>query len=401
MYDIGNGDMTSCCFDFSSIPSPNYQGFFNGLPQLLYKKVKEVRFCLDNYFKITNTQDHTDAQISELTNSIYKMNSNYCHYLAKVIWKVLPRAKILVSLTVDSIPLRNDEFSKIVDSIQKNKSLRSVTFRNTLIRDEEFTYFLENVSPYRFEKIEFTGCQLTSSVYNKVCEFLNSQPPRSASSGNLLNEWRLREFKLDENDISPENMEIIDAMMQKKRHPNDTDDQPTITTEEGNQSLAERSRFNKGRNNRNDPDEDNKVERTVTIQKKEIEEEYEYEYYEEDDDGTGSPRRRRRRTDTININIHHHHPHSNKINNMKSIDAIAEIRRKAATVKPSSPSKSLREENEKLKKELNELVKRVHAIKYSDDVFLIGEDAEKNLEDIKIAEQYIKAYESKHGVVKI
>ena len=400
MYDIGNGDMTSCCFDFSSISSQHYEGFFNGLPQLLYKKVKEARFCLDNYLKLNNEQDQTDAQLNDLDQSIYTKKSNYSHYLAKVIWRVLPSAKILVSLTVDSIPLQNDEFSKIVDAIRKNKSLRSVTFRNTLIRDDDFVYFLEKVSPYRFEQIEFTNCQLTSNIYNKVCEFLNSQPPASGAAGNLLNqEWKLRVFKLDENDISPENMDVIDAMMQKKMHPNDTDDQPTITTEEGNQSLTERSRFNRGRGNRNGNDDDDR--KVISIREREVKEEYEYEYYEDDEDGTGV---RRRRTNTnININIHHHRGQqlTNGKENTKSMYDIERIKMIAATVKPSSPSKNLKDENEKLRRELDELIRKVHAIKYSDDVFLIGEDAEKNLEDIRIAEQHIQAYENKHGEVKI
>ena len=400
MYDIGNGDMSYCCFDFSSIPSSNYHGFFNGLPQLLYKKVKSVRFCTDNYLKIENESDRTDAQSIELDRSIFKSNSNYSHYLAKVIWRVLPRAKILISLVVDSIPLRNDEFQQIVDAIRKNKSLRSVTFRNTLIRDDDFIYFLGKVSPYRFETIEFSNCQLTSNVYNKVCEFLNSQPPPAGSNGNMANsEWRLRVFNLDENDISSENIDIIDAMMQKKLHGNETDDQPTITTEEGNQ--FERNPFGKrGINNPSYQSRGNDGPK---------DDEYEEDgYEEEEDENDGKHGRRRGKHTDINIKVHHLKDQEIQLTsdhvNMKSIDAIEEIKRRAAEVKKTSPHKKgadLRIENEKLRKELNELIKKVHAIKYSDDVFLIGVDAEKNLEDIRIAEQHIQEYEKVHGPIKI
>lgn len=380
MYDIGNGDMVSCTYDFSEIPDSYYEGFFNGLPQLLYKKVKTVRFCNDAILKIEKQHDATDSELKNFKKTIKYCNSNYSHYLAKIIWRVLPRSKLLNSLTLDRIPLRSDEFRNIADSARKCKSLRSITFSNIDIKDEDFVYFIEKVSPYRLERIEFTNCQLTADIYNTVLEFIKRPPPQGKGTNMVNSDWKLKVFNLDRNDLAPENLDIIDAMMQKKVHPNDSDDQATLTTGEG---LP----FYRGNQKRKQADfTDRAADLSISNHDDELFEEEEEEEAELEDESIPEEQQVSLRDPRLNTT---------------SQAKIEEIKRISDSVNPASPSDDPRRLNANLKKELNQLIEKLHAVKYSDDVFLIGDNAEKNLRDIRTAENQIRAYEKEHGEIEV
>ncbi|OHS92985.1 hypothetical protein TRFO_12180 [Tritrichomonas foetus] len=373
MYELGNGDMVSCNFDFSALSTDDYQGFFNGLPQLLYKKVKSVRFCNDAYKKLENNHNATDEQLREMEYTIKGSNPNYFKYLAKIIWTVLPRAKLLYSLTIDGIPIHHDDFTKIVDSLRKCKSIRQISIVNTTVNRDDFIYFIDNVSPYRLEKIEFPNCHLTSDVYDTVCEFLNRQPP---SSGN---EWKLKILNLEGNGLTPDNFDVIEAMMQKKAHPNDSDDQTTITTGDEIQPFG---KANNKDSSSSDDFSDGLKERKADLSSDD----------EEDEDYSDSDKKN---TKEFKLGT------PTAINKSRSQIALENIQKAAATVKPASPTNDLRRQNANLKRELQELLQKVNAVKYNDDVFLIGEGSADNLASIREVEEMIRDYEAEHGEIKI
>ena len=359
MYKMGHGDMVSCNFDFSEISTDDYQGFFNGLPQLLYKKVKTVRFCVDKYRSAERRGSTNDRELREIEYSIKGSNPNYARYLSKIIWRVLPRSKLLYSLTIDGIPVSHDDFEKIVNSVIRCRSIREISFLNTEVSNDDFISFVSTVSPYRLEKIEFQNCRLSSDVYDAVCEFLNRQPPDPA------NPWRLRTLNLADNGLTPDNFDVIDAMMQKKVHPNDSDDQTTITT--GEEAHA----FRNGRRGSDEDSSDDLDERGLSVSESDSDEQ-------------------RKKIEA-----------PKGINKSRSQIALERIQQAAATVRPAEPSNDLRQQNINLRRELNELLERVNAVKYNDDVFLIGEGAQTNLNSIREIEELIRNYEAEHGEIKI
>ncbi|OHT16672.1 hypothetical protein TRFO_41665 [Tritrichomonas foetus] len=324
MYDLCHGDMSRCVFDFSSISIDDFDGLFNTLPQLVYKKVKSLKFCNDTAVKLeSGTYDAPDEEIRNYQYSIKNQKPGYSTYISKIISQALPRTKLLTTLEFDRIPLSHESFENITNSIRKCPRIKNVAFSNLRVHDEDFVYFLTHVSPYKLDSIKFVNCQISENVYDSIRKFLNSQP----GEGDVLKDgqWRLATLNLDNKEITADNLP--------------------------SKAASRKSDIK---------------ERNISF----------------DDDNDG-------------------YEDSENITRSKAEITMARIREVTKAVPPASPTDNPREQNEKLKRELEELLGRLQAVRFSDDVFLIGEGAQESLDDIRAAEETVKKYEEAHGEINI
>lgn len=341
MYNLGaeGSDKDFCTFDFSYISIDDYKGFFNTLPNMIYKKCISLRLCNDfekslerNLHKDTvNSEEDSqlnkriDQDIKTFEYSIRFKKPGYSNYLAKIVGKALPRTKLLTSLEFDQIPFSGESFRIVTNAIKKARILRSITFANMTIEDKDFIYFLENISPFRLDRISFINCHITGESYEALKEYVNRKP--SVKEQNQGRQFA--KLILKGNGIKY------------------------------NQKTGEvKRRFSP---------EDSIKERDIV---------------------------------TFNVNWIEEDPDENNENpNLQNIYVLRNIRNIVDTIKPASPTNDLRRQNESLKRELEELIFAIKAVKYSDDVFFIGENAEAYIKKIRAAEKVIEDYEAKHGEI--
>ena len=317
MYELCHGDMAHCTYDLSVLSIDDYDGFFNTLPQLVYKKVKSLRFCNDYAAKLESPgYEASDSEVRDYEYSIKNQKPGYSSYIAKIVSQVLPRTKLLTHLEFDRIPFNGESFRAIADAVKRSYRIKSVSFANTRVNDDDFVYFLRTVSPYKLDNISFVNCQISEKVYDTVREFLSRQPAKDDNKKD--GEWRLATLNLDERLITSENV-----------------------TSETNKT------------------QEKSVERNVRL------------------------------------------GNSSEGQKSKAELAVENIMKVAAQVKPASPTNDPRQQNENLKRELNELLTGIQAIKYNDDVYLIGEGALAALNDIRAAEETVKNFEELHGPINL
>lgn len=325
MYNLGaeGSNRKYCSFDFSFLSIDDYQGFFNTLPNMIYKKCESLRFCNDFERSLEERNLRTDSNeinqdFKTYEYSIRFKKPGYSNFLAKIIGKALPRTKLLTSLEFDQIPFSGESFRHITDAVKKTRMIKSITFANLKIEDTDFIYFLNNISPYRLDSITFINCHITGSTYDALNEYIHKKP----SNNDSKYQPKFAKLILKGNGIKY------------------------------NQKTGEIYRRFK-------PDD--------VINERDI----------------------------IEINMNWDDENENDQNSATQM--LLELRRLAATVKAASPTNDLRRQNENLKKELNELLYVIKAVKYDDDVYFVGEDADACVQKIKKVENVVQDYESKHG----
>lgn len=331
MYELGaeGSNRESCTFDFSFINSDDYYvGFFNTLPNMIYKKCVHLRFCNDFERALEERNMRTDSEdinkdFKTYENSIRFKKPGYSNYLAKIVGKALPRTKLLTSLEFDQIPFSEESFRLITNAIKKTRELKSITFSNLKVQDKDFEYFLEKVSPFRLDNISFINCHISGNTYDALKEYVNKkEDPANKSS-------KFTKIILKGNGIKY------------------------------NQRTGEVKRRFKPQD---------------LINERDIVE--------------------------IKMNWNEENPNANDQDQMtKMILELRNLQYLVGTVKPAEPTNDLRKQNENLKKELNELLYVIKAVKYNDDVYFIGEGADAGIEKIRKVEGIVQDYESKHGTL--
>lgn len=326
MYKLGveGSNKEYCTYDFSFISIDDYTGFFNTLPNMIYKKCDHLRFCNDFERSLEERNLRSDSQeinrdFKTYEYSIRFKKPGYSNYLAKIIGRALPRTRFLTSLEFDQIPFSEESFKLVTDAIRKTRRIKSITFANMKIEDNDFIYFLENVSPYRLDSISFINCHISGNTYDALNKYVNESeaPSNSAKFAKLILKGNGIKYNQETGQVS------------RRFKPQDT------------------------------------------INERDIVE--------------------------INVNMNDENANENGQDSMsKMLLELRNIQRLVETVKPASPTNDLRKQNESLKRELNELLSVIKAVKYSDDVYFIGEGSEASIERIRKVEKIVQDYESNH-----
>ena len=218
MYNLGNGDRIKCNFDFSEISSDDYTFFYNTLPNFIYKKCSSITFNK----KLFNKYEHSSQKNKELrrtiSSSIASQKPKYSQYLMKILTKTIPRTKLLNTLCIDSIEIKESYMSLFFDAIPKSHVLKSLKIKNCHISDTNFISLITHLSPYHYEKLNFINCDLTDDSIPAICDFLKKKPKNSSKKCSLI------AFDLSENDFSDKQVKKVIHYFNLLTHPDLTDD---------------------------------------------------------------------------------------------------------------------------------------------------------------------------------
>jgi hypothetical protein len=299
LYDRGNGDMSYCDWDFSIIPAEEYERFFLGLGNVLYKKVIKARFSVDSLRKLGRSESG-DRSLTD--NSIATRVHRYRRRLWKVFQRVLPETKTLRSLIIDGIDFPPTEIGGLLQTAARGR-LGALTVANVAVPAAAFRQFLSSTSPAHFEEIVFQNCGLPGEAAADAVRFLRSSPG---------GEWKLKSLQLPDNQVDGETQSQIDRLVHLRG----------------------------------------------AIDLLEIEEEEEEDLAQSD----------------VPIEL-------------VSADSI---RARVDTVPEAEPSDNPFVENRNLRNELDALLDAAGALRYDDDVFLVGPSADANLKIIRECERIVR-----------
>lgn len=380
-------------FDFSAISVADFYGFFNTLPNLIYKKCRNVRFCNDfgNAIEENPENNVSENDIRQYERSIRNTKPGYPIYLAKIISKVLPKSKLLTNLELDRISLSPQSFKEIVNAIRKSR-LKSIKFANLKIQDDDFQYFLSKISPYRLENIVIENCQITDKSSDAIQAFLERKPPASASYPLRFADFVLTENQTNDNpstekvqqstsekitaeslSIEENQPELISNSQQK------ITDENSIQEKDVDLPKVERKTKKKTR-----------VNKTVSSQKVKTDQQNESPPFPDTKQSNKSVNEQERKENR-----------NKKTLNKKPDKTLEQIRKATLNVKPASPSMNAKIQNQNLKKELNELLKVIDAAQYDEDVFLVGDGAQKSVNRIRKTEKMVNQFEATNGEISI
>ena len=283
MHALGNGDMVSCSWDFSKISIDDYNGFFSTLPNILYKKVRHARFCVDYEKSLAHNPSATDEDVRVLDYSIKQKKPRFSWMLAKVIARTLPRSKLLTSLTISGIPMRHSDVQAMFKAIPKCRTLKAIVIEDMPIRNEDFEYLLSVISPYRMTEVSFVNCGLSSEIYQPLVRFLKKEPPTE------LHDWTFKKLRLDGNDIGAREFSVIDGILRQKTDPQEDDDIPTFTVEQDTTGGAKKAEKEKSSSSEREVRSRDVSVSSSTGELLLIEEEEEEESIEEEKEGRLEP----------------------------------------------------------------------------------------------------------------
>jgi hypothetical protein len=212
IYKICGGSQQLCSFDFSSISFDEYEGLFNGLPNIVYKKAEELRFSRDLYVK----RERADEPLSEsekrrLSDSIAINRDRFEHYLFKILNQTLPRSKGLKRLVISGLNVPTKYFRDFIPACAKCKTLRKLTIENVNILDDIGELIFKHLSPYRLEELSLIDCNLSATIFDRVSEYLTygAEDPRI---------WRLKTLNLSENLFAPEQTQEIARLLKWRKN---------------------------------------------------------------------------------------------------------------------------------------------------------------------------------------
>ena len=350
MHELGNGDMVQCNWDFSKISIDEYNSFFSTLPNILYKKVRHARFCVDFAKSLHNNPDATNEDVQVLQYSIKERKPRFSWMLAKVIIRTLPRAKLLTSLTISGIPMRRRDIHAIFGAVGKCRTLKRIIFEDVHVRTEDFEYLLSVISPYKISELSFLNCGLTSDIYQPLVRFFKKPPPSER------HDWVFNTLRLDGNNLGGRDFSVIDGMLRQRTDPLGDDEIPTFTIEpretmtmDGSSGFGKRTHSGFPRSH---PEEEGYYEEEEVVVLEE--EEYIIEQYEDEEDvaeakekrsqsGSFHERRSRSskvRTDSESGSFHEKRSRSSKVRTDSQSGSFHEKRSRSSKVRTDSESDS-------------------------------------------------------------
>jgi hypothetical protein len=204
VYELGGGDMISCDWDLSKIPGHEYEPFFLGLGNVLYKKVAQGRFSIASLHEL----EASDSGVrNEVDDSIASKVCRDRRRLLKVFRRVLPVTKTLKSLIIDRIPFSAGEVNSLLQAAARSPRLESLILVNVNVTAAAFRQFLRATSPAQFQQIVFQNCGLSDIAATDAIRFLRSAPP---------GKWKLMRLDLPDNEIDGETLSQIDDLVSRR-----------------------------------------------------------------------------------------------------------------------------------------------------------------------------------------
>jgi hypothetical protein len=206
------GNATFCHWDFSRIPAAEYEPFFIGLPNVVYKKVQDVRFSVDLLRMIrSSTASISDSDRHLCSQSIAGQVHRYSRRLVKILTKTLPRTKLLVSLKIDGLDLTREQVAQVLTAVTQSKTLETVGFANVPVPSAAVSRFLDAGSAYRLRQIAFVHCDLRADVATNAIQFIQAAPREFRGRT-----WALTALDLSENDVDGQVQSQIDLLLQER-----------------------------------------------------------------------------------------------------------------------------------------------------------------------------------------
>ena len=331
MHELGNGDMVQCNWDFSKISIDEYNSFFSTLPNILYKKVRHARFCVDFAKSLHNNPDATNEDVQVLQYSIKERKPRFSWMLAKVIIRTLPRAKLLTSLIISGIPMRRRDIHAIFGAVGKCRTLKRIIFEDVHVRTEDFEYLLSVISPYKISELSFLNCGLTSDIYQPLVRFFKKPPPSER------HDWVFNTLRLDGNNLGGRDFSVIDGMLRQRTDPLGDDEIPTFTIEpretmtmDGSSGFGKRTHSGFPRSH---PEEEGYYEEEEVVVLEE--EEYIIEQYEDEEDVAEAKEKR-----SQSGSFHERRSRSSKVRTDSESGSFHEKRSRSSKVRTDSESDS-------------------------------------------------------------
>ena len=454
MYEIGGGDKHFCTYDFSILPDEQYEKFFNSLPNLLYKKIERVSFNCDFQFQYSNSGKTSVRKENLISDSIANKRPKFIPYLAKIFKFVLPKSKTLKGLEISSMHISRGLLSIMLSAISKSKSLESIVFKNVHFHDDYVIRFLQEISPYQFSEVSFISCGLTSRCFPAIKSFIRQRPKTSIIDRKLTTmnldgcSLSLSELATIRNLISQgRNEDLTDG----DGEPDITIDNNTIVTEDIPQPLPSPRRqllLLKGSKMQSESKSSRSQAKSIeSLQYQQMMKKETNSFKMESGKAEmkeRSPSRRMKEPpedadksytdDEESYEETSSEGYSQESPNLQNNVSVGSKQRPAPQISAPQPlvsssgssdqsesgseeesyysdysgysvesvestvpndTEEIAKQNERLKKELNGLMKQKHAVMYDDDVFLIGENIDEVVEAINDWKQQVQELENK------
>jgi hypothetical protein len=213
IYKLCDGGANFCDIDFSSISFDDYEGLFNGLPNVVYKKAEGLRFSRDLDVKRVRADEAlTDTEKRRLSDSIAVLRDRFEHYLFKILNQTLPRSKGLNRLVISGLKVPTKYFRDFIPACARCKTLRRLRIDGVNILDELAELIFTTLSPYRLEQLSLVDCNISSGIYEKVTEFLTQGADDPGARV-----WRLKVLDLRENLFTPEQLREVERLLTWRR----------------------------------------------------------------------------------------------------------------------------------------------------------------------------------------
>lgn len=353
MYYVGNGDESLCTYDFSILPVKLYERFFNGLPNMLYKKLTKVVFSADLLAEHNKNDSLSDRKLKAVIDSIAYKKENYLQYLLKILIELLPKSKTLKSLTLSSFDIEPRLLRKLFRAISESKTLECIHFKNIFTEDQDFEFLLENINPYKYKEVSFINCGLTSKSFDAITQFIQMKP-----FSRHLNK-KLRVFNVSGCFYTSEELEQIQEMLEF------IENDVTVTTVDTNS-------FNNQKSQKENEEEDSEPEVVNRDYQNSLSSLQSQSISTSEMGKVTVPRHRVRslNQEQTEQTVHIRRTISNDI---PDIDDLED---------PESLSDSeLRDQNDQLREIRDKLVAKLNGYVYDDDTILIGAEA-KDIVDV-------------------
>ncbi|KAK8881501.1 hypothetical protein M9Y10_004237 [Tritrichomonas musculus] len=345
---LGDGTGADYQFDFSKIPAEFYEPILRTLQHFAQKQIQSIGFNCDSMAKAEQMTLVSSSSVAStnkklpviIANSIAKNKSHYISNIIELLCYVLPRSTRIKELTLSNMNIRRDYMQKLITALSKSKSLETINLVKIPIGNELMHLMMTTLDPNIIKSIKINYCGITSSSTSDIIQFIQKKQINNLNG--------IQYFEITKTEIPEEDQILIQNALQQSSQQNNYINfnipSPNIN------SGSPKSQTLKNDNNLN----------------------------------SGS-----QRLSPISVlsPINSNYASSQKFLKEKKNNEIAQI-------------KAYENENAQLRKELAELRSSLNAVKYNDNVFIVGKGAEEFVNYISDIEAKIKNFEdqkSKNG----
>ena len=425
VYQIGRGNSQFCDFDFSIIPNDQYEKLFNSFPNFLYKKVEAVSFNCNFEYEYQQLGRKSTKRENLISDSIANNKPKFIPYLVKILKIVLPKTKSLHSIEFASMKISRSIMPKLLNILATNRQIDTIIFRNVPTSDDHFIRFLGSATPYVLKKVAFNGCGLTSVSFPAIKTFLKQRAPKG------LTTRQLQEFDLSGNSLTTAEFDDIEDLVQAN---GDLQKQSEAAGQNSAQSSPKpgqqkQQQQENGSDSDSYYDEEDETIDNMTIQTTEVRQDNPpqsqssnkqapmqrsysprkllYSSSSSDDDGPRNDENDKQYSYSLSESDNDQRPpvaqpqkreaslDDEPLKSRRSSDEEEEDMQTVSSVESDVPSdeEEIRDQNERLRKELRYILWKNKGTMYQDDVFVLGNGAKELVEVVTQMKNRINDYQ--------